>query len=375
MKEIGIYIHIPFCIKKCNYCDFNSYVIENESLKSKYIKALMLELDNYEKENILIKSIYIGGGTPTVLSGCELESILKNILKNFKTKTNIEITVEANPGTIDYEKILILKNAGVNRLSFGLQSTDDKILKCLGRIHTYSNFLENYNLARKIKFNNINIDIMFGIPGQTVSDLKNTLLKVKDLQPEHISAYDLTVEEGTNFYNDLKEGRLKCVLESDEVEMYYLIIDLLKDKYLHYEISNFAMLGKECIHNKIYWTNDEYIGIGAGACSKFNEYRYGNEKDFNEYIKLIYNKNSAILYREFINKDTEIKETTFLGLRLLEGINVKEWSERFGMDFFELFKDKLARLEDVNLIEMVKNYVRLTRKGLFLSNEVFVEFI
>jgi oxygen-independent coproporphyrinogen-3 oxidase len=375
MKEIGVYIHIPFCIKKCFYCDFNSYVVNDENLKDQYIKALILELANYQKEDVIIKSIYIGGGTPTTLSGIQLETILKNVLKSFKTKTNIEITVEVNPGTIDYEKMIILKNIGVNRISFGLQSTNDKYLKLLGRVHTYSDFLKNYNLARKIKFNNINIDVIFGIPGQTIFDVKEDIKRIKNLMPEHISAYNLSIEEGTAFYNELKEGNLTQVCDVDEAAMYYLIIDLLKDNYSHYEISNFAIPGYECIHNKIYWTNDEYIGIGAGACSKFNGYRYENEKHFKKYIELILNKNSAILYKEFIDKDAEIKETIFLGLRLLEGINVLNWYKRFGVDFYELFWEKLHKLKSLNLIEEVKGYIRLTKKGLFLSNEVFCEFI
>lgn len=376
MKEIGLYVHIPFCMKKCIYCDFNSYPLGlDDNLKDSYIEALNKECKNYKNENYAVKSVYIGGGTPTTLNSRQLECLFKNIHDNFKLKGNIEFSIEANPGTIDKGKLLVLKNCGANRLSFGLQSTDDDILKYLGRIHSYSDFLKNFKLARETGFDNINVDLIYGIPGQTLKSVKDSVKKIIKLSPEHISAYNLIIEEGTKLKEDLDNSLVMSVGEDIELEMYHLIIDLLKVKYKHYEISNFAMQGRECIHNKIYWDNGQYLGLGAGACSRIGNIRHENARNISEYIGLIKDKNSAILYKEFIDKSTEIKETIFLGLRQIEGINISGWKKRFNEDFFDLFKENFQKLNRLDLIEKVNDCVRLTKKGLFLSNEVFVEFM
>ena len=376
MNEIGLYIHIPFCVKKCNYCDFNSYPLStDEDLKESYIKALNKELENYKNGDYLVKSVYIGGGTPTTLTNRQLESLLKIIHDNFRLKDGIEFSIEANPGTVDGVKLLALKNGGVNRISFGVQSTDDNMLKYLGRIHSYSDFLKSYEAARENGFKNINVDLIFGIPGQTLKTVEDSIRKIKKLSPEHVSAYNLIIEEGTKLKEDMEMGKIKAVDEGIELKMYHLIIDLLKVNYKHYEISNFAKPGMECIHNIIYWNNGQYIGAGAGACSRIGDIRHENARNISEYIGLIKGGNSAILYKEFIDKSTEIKETIFLGLRQIEGINISDWKKRFSEDFFDLFKDNFQKLNSLDLIEKVNDCVRLTKKGLFLSNEVFVEFM
>ena len=272
MKDISLYIHIPFCKSKCNYCDFLSYDNKAYVIKE-YIYALIEEIKSYSKktEEYIVRSIFIGGGTPSILSCTDIESILKAVTSNYSIHKDAEITIEANPGTLNEEKIGILQSFGVNRISLGLQSCNNKILKKLGRIHTWEEFLVNYNLLKKYKFDNINIDMMFALPDQTMIDLEKDINSIIALQPKHISYYSLIIEEGTNFSKLKKKNKLKLPDEEVERNMYWLIDELLhQNGYKHYEISNFAMEGKECYHNKVYWTEKEYIGMGLGASSFFS---------------------------------------------------------------------------------------------------------
>ncbi|MEI6846174.1 MAG: radical SAM family heme chaperone HemW, partial [Candidatus Firestonebacteria bacterium] len=281
----GLYVHIPFCLSKCSYCDFNSYPIEGfqEQLPS-YTEALLKEL-KLRAGNIPVKTIFVGGGTPTVLPDAELEKILQGIFKNARILKSAEFTVEANPGTLTPEKLKLLLRSGVNRLSVGMQSTDDRILKLFCRPHNYKDFLESYKKARTAGFKNINIDLIFGAPGQTFPGLKKDLERVVALRPEHISIYNLTLEEGTPLSNEIKKGFLKILSEDLEADMYYFIKDFLeKEGYKHYEISNYSRPGKECEHNKTYWKNEDYIGIGAGASGKIGRNRNENVEDVKQYI-------------------------------------------------------------------------------------------
>ncbi|MFH1074010.1 MAG: radical SAM family heme chaperone HemW, partial [Candidatus Firestonebacteria bacterium] len=320
--------------------------------------------------------VFIGGGTPTVLPYSELQRVLTGIFEMSDVLKDAEFTVEANPCTITVAKLNMMKKAGVNRLSIGMQSANDKILTLFGRPHNYKEFLKSYKIARSTGFNNINIDLIFGAPGQTLSGLRKDLEEAVSLQPEHISIYNLIFEEGTILNEEVKKGVLKALPEELEADMYYFIKDYLeKAGYKHYEISNFAKQGKECEHNKRYWKNEDYIGVGAGASGKIGLNRTKNNEGVNQYIVLIKDIKNDILHNQKISKEAEISETVFLALRMLEGLNLTRFKEKFGKDFFILFEKEYGRLLDSKLLKEENGSVKLTRTGLFLSNEVFVEFV
>ncbi len=322
-KEVSLYIHIPFCMQKCSYCDFTSYS-KKEDLMMEYVKALSKEIVNNTK-NKIIKTIFIGGGTPTYLS-LEALNILKNTLKTIDKKENIEFTVEGNPGTFTEKKLKLLKSMGVNRLSIGLQSSKNSLLKTLGRIHSFEDFAHSFKMARKEGFNNINVDLMFALPNQSLDDWKETLLTVVGLSPEHLSCYSLIIEEGTNFYNLYKNSLLKLPKEEEEREMYEYCIDFLKERgYLQYEISNFANPNKECRHNLVYWDLEDYIGCGVGAHSYVNNQRYENTSSIETYIKEI-NSNNLNQINFHINSQKEnMEEFMFMGLRKTKGICIDDF--------------------------------------------------
>lgn len=377
MKDISLYIHIPFCKSKCNYCDFLSYDNKAYVIKE-YIYALIEEIKSYSKktEEYIVRSIFIGGGTPSILSCTDIESILKAVTSNYNIHEDAEITIEANPGTLNEEKIGILQSFGVNRISLGLQSCNNKILKKLGRIHTWEEFLVNYNLLKKYKFDNINIDMMFALPDQTMIDLEKDINSIIALQPKHISYYSLIIEEGTIFSKLNKKNKLKLPDEEVERNMYWLIDELLhQNGYKHYEISNYAMEGKECYHNKVYWTEKEYIGMGLGASSFFQGFRYKNITNINEYIKYNGIIDRLIENIQKINKETSIEEYMFLGLRLLDGIDELDFYKRWGHEINYYYGDVIKGLISDNLITHNKNMISLTRKGIDISNYVLSQFL
>lgn len=370
-KGISLYIHIPFCKKKCFYCDFPSYT-NSENLMNSYAEALCCEIDKSVK-NKKIRTIFIGGGTPTYLSLDAWEKI-KNTILNINKDEDIEFTVECNPDSLTMEKLLLFKSMGVNRLSIGLQSFQNKLLKEIGRIHNVNQFEEAYNNARKLGFKNINIDIMFGLPKQSIRDFKETLEAVIKLKPDHISSYGLIIEEGTAFYKDSKD--LELPQEDDEREMYHITIELLKKYgYDQYEISNFCLPGFKCIHNLTYWNLDDYIGCGAAAHSFIDGIRYNNSKDINEYIKLI-NINGNAEIEAYKNTDKDfIEEFMFLGLRKIEGISKIEFFQRFGMNINDVYEKTIKKhIQNSLLIDDGSN-IKLTSKGIELSNTVMSDFI
>ena len=288
-KEIGIYVHIPFCIRKCYYCDFVSFTNQEENIE-KYIEAVIKEIESYELEEYNVTTIYIGGGTPSSIESRYIEKILHKIKEkiiNNETKFNdIEITIEINPGTIDRKKLQDYEETGINRLSIGLQSTNNEILKNIGRIHTYEEFLEGYILARSIGFDNINVDLMIGLPNQTIEKIKDSVEKVINLEPEHISVYSLIVEEGTKIENLLNMNKITLPEEELERNMYWYVKNKLElNGYIHYEISNFAKENKQSKHNVNCWEQKEYIGIGTAAYSYLNNIRYGNTSNIQKYIE------------------------------------------------------------------------------------------
>ena len=385
-KELGIYIHIPFCIQKCYYCDFVSFV-NKESYIEKYVQTLKNELDSYDLSKYNITTIYIGGGTPSVIPSGEIKDILNKIrekIEGNRTKwEDIEITIEVNPGTVDKQKLEDYICFGINRLSIGLQSANNKLLKEIGRIHTFEQFLITYNLAKEVGFKNINVDLMIGLPNQKVEDIKDTLSKVIKLNPTHISVYSLIVEEGTRIEKLLNSNKLKLPDEDLERQMYWYVKNTLElNGYNHYEISNFSKQDKKSKHNMNCWEQKEYIGLGCAAYSYLNDIRYGNTSDIEKYIDVQDFKNQEELEKNKIRIIDEVqsledkeKEYMLLGLRKIEGVSIQRFKEKYVQNPIFLFKEELEKLVDEELLVIDGDYIRLTNKGLDLANIVWEEFV
>lgn len=381
MKELELYLHIPFCVKKCNYCDFLSAPAEEET-RAAYVDALLEEIRGFEDpEDYEVVTVFFGGGTPSILPGQEIFRIMEALREKFSFCKGAEITLEANPGTVDKEKLVCYKKAGINRLSFGLQSADAEELKKLGRIHTWEKFLESFQLAREAGFSNINVDLMSALPGQTKESWEKTLRQVLALQPEHISAYSLIIEEGTPFYQlyekDVERrdaGEEPELLPSEEEEraMYEATGRILKEQgYLHYEISNYAKPGRECRHNLGYWQRRDYLGFGLGASTLLNPVRYKNTEDLEAYLGGDFSKKEFFV----LTKDNQIEETMFLGLRVLEGVSKEKFREQFSCELRVVYRKELEKLEQEGLLEEEGDFVRLTSRGIDLSNPVLAEFL
>jgi len=380
-KELGIYIHIPFCKQKCNYCDFISYTNKCDKIES-YINCLEKEIDCFDFTKYNITTIYIGGGTPSYIDSKYMKQIINTIYKKIQLEKNelknIEITIEVNPGTVTKEKLQDYKDIGINRLSIGLQCVQDRILKLLGRIHTYEEFLNTYNLAKEVGFDNINIDLMLGLPKQSIEDLKESLNKIILLNPNHISTYSLIVEEGTNIYNQLENNELKLPDEELERNMYWYVKNTLElNGYNHYEISNFSKKGKESKHNMNCWNQKEYIGFGIAAHSYINNIRFSNTNNLEEYIKNVNNnelEKNKIIEEEQTVEDIK-NEFMMLGFRKIEGVDITKFKEKFVDNPIFIYKEKLNKLVKEGLIEIDLNNIRLTNKGIDFANLVFEEFI
>lgn len=373
MKEISLYIHIPFCKQRCFYCDFPTFA-GKEKFREDYVKALVKEIEN-KCSNYSIKTIFIGGGTPSHLEVKELD-ILLSAVKKLNLSNGIEYSIECNPGTVSEEKLKIMKKYGVNRISFGLQSCDNHLLKKIGRIHTFEEFLENYNLARKIGFNNINVDLMYGLPNLTVEIWKDTLEKICKLKPEHISAYSLIIEEGTAFYLLYEKDKLEIPSEDNERIMDKMTKDILKENgYNQYEISNFALRGKECEHNKVYWSLDEYIGVGLASSSYIDGYRLVNTNNISDYIQRVNNKDETIIEIHKNTREDEIEEFIFMGLRMISGISLSKFKRKFGVDIKSIYEDIIEKNIKDGLLDIKDDFMYLTSKGIELSNVVMSDFI
>ena len=378
-KELGIYIHIPFCKKKCYYCDFISYSNKTE-LIDKYIENICLEIENWKKSTNLkqykVTTIYIGGGTPSYIEQKHILQILKK-LKEFISK-DTEITIEVNPGTVTNSKLKEYKSAGINRLSIGLQETHEELLKMLGRIHNYEEFLNTYNWARGAGFDNINIDLMLGLPNQTIQDIKESLEKILKLKPEHISVYSLILEEGTKLEKQIEKGILEQPDEDLERVMYWYVKNTLeKNGFKHYEISNFAKEQKESKHNTNCWKQEQYRGFGIAAHSYVEGVRFSNTTNLEEYIENIskgdFLKNIRIHERQ--NKETMQKEYMLLGLRKIEGISITEFKNKYKENPLFIYKVELNELVSQKLIIVGGDRIRLTNKGLDLANQVWEKFV
>lgn len=375
-KELGIYIHIPFCKQKCYYCDFISYANQCEEIPQ-YLQALIREIESFDFSDYQVTSIYMGGGTPSYLDSQWMKQILAKLQARIEFK-DIEITIEVNPGTVTEKKLKDYKEAGINRISIGLQSTDDRLLKTIGRIHTYEDFLDTYYLAKKVGFQNINVDLMLGLPTQTVEDLKKSLTEIVNLNPNHISIYSLIVEEKTQIAKLLEEGKLVLPEEEQERRMYWYVKNFLELKgYHHYEISNFAKKGKESKHNMNCWNQEEYIGFGVAAHSYMNQIRFSNLSNIKEYVQNIQTNQAEknIKIEEEQTLEEQKNEFMMLGFRKLEGVEIAKFKEKFVDNPIFLYRNKLNKLVEEGLVEINLNYIRLTNKGLDLANLVFGEFI
>ena len=381
MKELGIYIHIPFCKRKCYYCDFVSYANKEEKIQE-YIKCLQKEIEieseKYKNEEYEITTIYIGGGTPSFIDASYIERIINTIKQNYKLYENPEITIEVNPGTINEEKIKKYKDIGINRISIGLQTTKDNLLKQIGRIHTYEEFLNCYKIVKKIGIDNINVDLMLGLPNQTLEDLKESLIEVINLKPNHISLYSLILEENTKLEKMVNRKELDLPSEDIERNMYWETKKILEQNgYIHYEISNFSKKGYESKHNLNCWNQKEYLGFGVAAHSYIKNKRYCNTNNIEEYIKNV--QNGKILNNRTIceiqNKIEEQKEYMLLGLRKIQGLDIQEFKNKFIDNPIYIFHKELEKLVKEELIEVDLNQIKLTSKGLDFANLVWEEFI
>ena len=374
---LGLYIHIPFCVTKCKYCDFNSFKIDlNEKIK--YLNYLGEEMKLYKEEikNREIDSVFVGGGTPSILNENEINILFEKIKENFNIKSNAEITMECNPGTLTLNKLKVMKKSGVNRLSIGLQAVQNHHLKYIGRIHTFEEFEKNYHDAKQMGFDNINIDLMYALPNQSREDWMESLEKVVKLNPTHISAYSLILEENTELFKMYERDEFNLLDENTDIEMYEYTIDYLKSHgYNQYEISNYAKDNFECKHNVLYWKCEEYVGIGASASGYFNGIRYNNICELDNYEKMILEGEKPIEWEEKLSIKDEIEESIFLGLRMNEGIQISDFKEKYNFDFEKEYKNEIEKLSKMELIEIDNNLMKITQKGREISNSVFVEFI
>lgn len=411
-KELELYVHIPFCVRKCAYCDFLSAPADARE-RTLYVDALTEEIRAKQEEykNYQVSTIFLGGGTPSILDESEITRIFRALYESFAVSDGAEITMEVNPGTVTEEKAAAWKQYGVNRISIGLQSADDRELQMLGRIHTYRDFLNTWKLVHKAGFRNVNIDLISAIPGQTPESWRRTLRAVAELEPEHISAYSLIVEKGTPFYEwygketefnpvtkngEAKEACHGSVLfpplpdEDSEREIYKATEQILAGYgYRRYEISNYAKEGYECRHNLGYWERREYLGLGLGASSLIDESRFHNTEDMKKYLEF-YGKPASDPSGhpggagcrtdvreeiESLSKEEQMEEYMFLGLRKTEGISVEEFSTVFGRDIFDVYGKQIDKMKGQGLLKVSENRLRLTERGTDVSNHVFSEFM
>lgn len=388
MKPIGLYIHIPFCAKKCKYCDFISFAGKNEKIQE-YIECLQKELvmvgkqnkqDNQEGRDELLEvaTVYFGGGTPSFLPAEEIQKIMDTIREHFILKQDCEITIEINPGTASREKLLTYQKAGINRLSIGLQAIQEHVLNVIGRIHDYQKFEETYQIARELGFQNINVDLMIGLPKQNVVDVEKSVEKVISLNPEHISVYSLIVEEGTKLAQEIQEECLVLPKEETERKEYWTVKKMLEEAgYVHYEISNFAKPGKESRHNTDCWSQKEYMGFGIAAHSYTDGIRYSNTEDLEKYITNIQKDKAEdnFIFHEKQDTEAKMKEYMLLGLRKIQGVEISRFKEKYGINPIYYYRLELDQLVRDDLVEVDDDFIKLTKRGIDLANLVWEKFV
>lgn len=382
----GIYVHVPFCTRRCYYCDFNTYTLDRRAVVT-YLDALAKEIElvrsELDKQGAIqdgdkgaFDTLFIGGGTPTCLSGKDLKTLVGRVKDAFPLKVDAEITSEANPGSSNTDKFKSLREAGVNRLSLGVQSFDDGLLSRLGRTHTATEAVQAFEAAREAGFDNINLDLMFALPGQTKAMWKKSLLRTVQLAPEHISCYSLIVEDGTPFGRAYEKGRLTLPDEDDEYDMYQAAIDLLGEAgYELYEISNFARAERRSLHNSIYWRNDDYLAFGPGAHGSWQGVRYANIRLPSDYAKKLETGQRPFEFVQTTEPSEQMDDTMIFGLRMTDGVLRADFKARFGRDVKEVYPEQIDSLQDLGLLEVTDRVVRLSRKGLPIANQVFAEFL
>lgn len=371
-KPTSAYVHIPFCTQICYYCDFSKVFIKNQPVDS-YLEHLLEEFRFYDIQKL--RTLYIGGGTPTALSAPQLEVLLKGLTKNLDLSVLEELTIEANPGDLDADKIAVLKNSAVNRVSLGVQTFDNKMLKKIGRSHLEKDIYENIDRLKLAGFDNISIDLIYALPGQTMEQVKENVAKAIGLDIPHMSLYSLILENHTVFMNRMRRGKLPLPKEELEAEMFeYIIAELERAGFEHYEISNFSKSGFESRHNLMYWDNAEYYGIGAGASGYVNGVRYKNHGPIRHYLSAVEEGNARIT-EEHLSQKEQMEEEMFLGLRKKSGVSMARFEEKFGRSFDELYGEIVRDLVQQGLMQIEGDRVRMTKRGLFLGDTVAERFI
>lgn len=399
-RELELYLHIPFCVHKCAYCDFLSAPADAET-RQKYVDTMIQEIKSYREQfrEYRVSTVFMGGGTPSILTCGQIRDIFENLEDVFQIEKDAEITIEVNPGTVTEEKLSVWKQVGINRISIGLQSVNEEELKMLGRIHDYQQFLQTYRLVRRAGFQNVNVDLISAIPGQTLESWSRTLRTVAELNPEHISAYSLIIEEGTpfydlygedaeristdNMYGSRKVSEMDCaadlpVLPNEETDrlIYEETENILKEYgYTRYEISNYSKEGYACKHNIGYWKRTEYLGIGLGASSLIGRRRFHNVENYGEYFERVKRKEQTGTDYEILSQEDEMEEFMFLGLRMAEGIGMSRFRQLFGKEIREVYETPLCQMEQAGLLEIQGDTVRLTKRGIDISNYVFEQFL
>ena len=371
-KPTSAYVHIPFCTQICYYCDFSKVFIKNQPVDS-YLEHLLEEFQTYDIQKL--RTLYIGGGTPTALSAPQLEVLLKGLTKNLDLSSLEELTIEANPGDLDEDKIAVLKNSPVNRVSLGVQTFDDKMLKKIGRSHLEKDIYENIDRLKLAGFDNISIDLIYALPGQTMEQVKENVAKAIGLDIPHMSLYSLILENHTVFMNRMRRGKLPLPKEELEAEMFeYIIAELERAGFEHYEISNFSKPSFESRHNLMYWDNAEYYGIGAGASGYVNGVRYKNHGPIRHYLSAVEEGNARIT-EEHLSQKEQMEEEMFLGLRKKSGVSMARFEEKFGRSFDGLYGEIVKDLVQQGLMQIEGDRVRMTKRGLFLGDTVAERFI
>lgn len=374
----SVYIHIPFCQQICYYCDFNKFMMDRQPV-DQYLEYLEKEIVESLKRTPVtnLKTVFVGGGTPTALDLEQTQKLIDMINSHIiKGQTGVEMTFESNPNEISKEKLQILKDGGVNRISFGAQTFDKGLLKKIGRTHSPNEIEEAIQTAKEVGIDNINLDLMYALPGQTMEQFIDSLDKAMELPIQHISAYSLIIEPKTVFYIEMNRGKLKPAPEEDEAAMYDFLMNYLKEKGFHqYEISNFEKNGLESKHNLVYWNNDEYFGFGAGAHGYVNGVRYSNAGPLKKYFQLIDENGVPVIHEHTVTKQEKMEEEMFLGLRKMQGVSEVEFSAKYGATFNEIFPNVIEKLSKDGLVEYKEDYLRLTHKGKLLGNEVFQAFL
>ncbi len=371
-KPTSAYVHIPFCTQICYYCDFSKVFIKNQPVDS-YLEHLIEEYDSYDIKKL--RTLYIGGGTPTALSAPQLSFLLEKLTDKLDLSYLEELTIEANPGDLDQEKIAVLKDSPVNRVSLGVQTFNDRMLKQIGRSHSEKDIYENIANLKKAGFDNISIDLIYALPKQTMEDVKTNVAKAIALDIPHMSLYSLILENHTVFMNRMRRGKLPLPKEDLEAEMFdYIIAELEKAGFEHYEISNFSKPGFESRHNLMYWDNAEYYGIGAGASGYVDGVRYKNHGPIRHYLQAVEAGNARV-QEEVLTLKEKMEEEMFLGLRKKSGVSIKRFEEKFGLSFEDQYGAVVSELTEQGLLVPDRDIVRMTKQGLFLGDTVAEKFI